>query len=590
MFADNMGHFSGFVSVFLLCSLGIWLQAGLTRAAVCTECAWDPWKPWSQCSKTCGEGTRTRTRGLCCEENLDFNQCIQRCNISDTSFEYETCGYVCPAGNCTFQNVENTGIAATDYQELHGTNPGMVINPPIHLISDLAFCKKSCLQANLQNGLFCWSYTYSAQEKCYLHFYKNPLTIVHPELQGQSVGESIFIRSCTERVACTATQADIVFVVDSSGSIGTENFDKIKIFLQGLVNGLDIDPDLTRVGLMLFNDVSTWQFKLDTYSDKFSTLKAIQRLLYVVGGTMTSDALEKVRLEGFAGNRTGVPMIAVVITDGLSRLPSLTRFQASLLRREGVQVYAIGVGNNTNDEEIYNIASVPEERYMYNFSTFDDLDASLVKFDTNYVNCKVKVTTTTQATTVVENHCKDKISNCANYGKDACTDYAPWAHANCPLFCGFCKGPSTTPEPCVDRLPNCDTYGQFYCQNKEYVGWVAKNCRRYCGICKGEEVTTVPTTLATTAPQICQDTVSNCESYINSCDDPEFKGFLEARCPASCGYCQSHKTVNGTMVNDKRCPDWFIPVECEMVQSDELCCPFPQCPNEYIFTADMGRS
>lgn len=65
-------------------------------------------------------------------------------------------------------------------------------------------------------------------------------------------------------------------------------------------------------------------------------------MLYVVGGTVTSDALEKVRLEGFRDNRTNVPMIAVVLTDGLSRRPSLTRFQASLLRRDGVQVYAIG--------------------------------------------------------------------------------------------------------------------------------------------------------------------------------------------------------------------------------------------------------
>lgn len=71
-------------------------------------------------------------------------------------------------------------------------------------------------------------------------------------------------------------------------------------------------------------------------------------MLYVVGGTVTSAALENVRQEGFINNRTGVPMIAVVITDGLSRRPSLTRFQASLLRREGVQVYAIGIYDNSS--------------------------------------------------------------------------------------------------------------------------------------------------------------------------------------------------------------------------------------------------
>ena len=41
----------------------------------------------------------------------------------------------------------------------------------------------------------------------------------------------------------------------------------------------------------------------------------------------------------------------------------------------------------TNEQEIFNIASTPEERFMYNFTTFDDLDPRLVKLDTNYVHC-----------------------------------------------------------------------------------------------------------------------------------------------------------------------------------------------------------
>lgn len=76
-------------------------------------------------------------------------------------------------------------------------------------------------------------------------------------------------------VKCQATKADIILVVDSSGSIGTENFDKVRNFLKDLVNSLDIDPSLTRVGLMLFNDKATWQFKLNRYGDKFEMLKVL---------------------------------------------------------------------------------------------------------------------------------------------------------------------------------------------------------------------------------------------------------------------------------------------------------------------------
>lgn len=40
-----------------------------------------------------------------------------------------------------------------------------------------------------------------------------------------------------------------------------------------MVNKLDIDKDLTRVGLMTFNDQAKWEFKLDQYESKTAVLK-----------------------------------------------------------------------------------------------------------------------------------------------------------------------------------------------------------------------------------------------------------------------------------------------------------------------------
>ena len=74
-------------------------------------------------------------------------------------------------------------------------------------------------------------------------------------------------------VDCRATLADIIFVVDSSGSIGNDNFEKMKLFLQDLVSGLDVDPTLTRVGLLLFNDKVNWQFKLEDFTNKLEVLR-----------------------------------------------------------------------------------------------------------------------------------------------------------------------------------------------------------------------------------------------------------------------------------------------------------------------------
>ncbi|KAL4227323.1 collagen [Mactra antiquata] len=581
----------GIVVTVLACTL---LQTALS-VPECNygleRCDWEPWSEWSTCSRSCGKGTQTRSRGLCCNVGEQFEPCLKRCNLTDDAIQTTSCGSECPVGNCTFVEVKDTGLDATNYKVLYNSE-NKVTNVPITLrTNDKEFCASGCEQANLQNGLFCWGYTFTEPNNCRLYFYSEPLVIANTSLQGQSPGESMFVRQCQEKAVCRATSADIVFVVDSSGSIGDANFQKIKKFLEAMINKLDIDNDLTRVGLLVFNDNSNWVFKLGELDNELDVLKAIQRIKYVIGGTMTGDALNTVRTEGFLNNRTGVPMLAVVITDGLSRFPPLTRFQANLLRREGVDLYAIGVGSYANHEELFNIASSPEEKHLFEFGDFDTLNADNITLPVNYVDCKEEVTTTTPAvTTATQSTCFDKNENCQLYGKDVCTDYAPWAHANCALYCNFCQGPSTPPPVCEDSIPNCASFGQYYCQNKEFVNWVTENCPRFCGICDAGPTEPTTTTIATTPATICKDTIDNCDDYLDSCTDPEFKGFLTARCSASCGFCQSFKTVNSTTAKGNECPEWFVPVECALVSPSPDCCPIPECPTEaYRYTAEKIR-
>lgn len=50
---------------------------------------------------------------------------------------------------------------------------------------------------------------------------------------------------------------DVVFILDSSGSVGEDNFELVKEFVHKLFNeSLSIAPDLVRVGLMTFSSVS----------------------------------------------------------------------------------------------------------------------------------------------------------------------------------------------------------------------------------------------------------------------------------------------------------------------------------------------
>ena len=126
---------------------------------------------------------------------------------------------------------------------------------------------------------------------------------------------------------------DIIFVVDESGSIGSSNFNLVKSFLSRLVCRLDIDSGNTRVGLVTYASNVGSGFNLSDYNTVAPMQSAISRLTYSTGGTNTSGALAYVRttmLTAAAGDRSNVPNVVVVLTDGQSNDRSATRVSGYL--------------------------------------------------------------------------------------------------------------------------------------------------------------------------------------------------------------------------------------------------------------------
>ena len=99
--------------------------------------------------------------------------------------------------------------------------------------------------------------------------------------------------------ACIAKFADVVFVVDASGSIGLENFAKVKQFIKQVVMTFDVDPQYTRVALVEFSSQARIEFNFNEKSNLTELLDAIDNINYSGGGTVTSDAIELMRTQGF---------------------------------------------------------------------------------------------------------------------------------------------------------------------------------------------------------------------------------------------------------------------------------------------------
>ena len=81
--------------------------------------------------------------------------------------------------------------------------------------------------------------------------------------------------------------ADVVFVLDESGSIGSRNLDQMKSFLSRLVSRLDMDSGNTRVGLVTFSGSVGTSINLDAHSSVASLQSAISSLGYAEGATNT---------------------------------------------------------------------------------------------------------------------------------------------------------------------------------------------------------------------------------------------------------------------------------------------------------------
>ena len=101
------------------------------------------------------------------------------------------------------------------------------------------------------------------------------------------------IKTCNKKI-------DLGFVLDSSGSIGRINFDKIKSFVKDLTDHFNISQNGTRVSVMSYASLSTLHFP---FSRVFGTRKelhsAIDSISYTGGGTNTAQALIKAYTDMF---------------------------------------------------------------------------------------------------------------------------------------------------------------------------------------------------------------------------------------------------------------------------------------------------
>ena len=161
---------------------------------------------------------------------------------------------------------------------------------------------------------------------------------------------------------CIDQAADIIFLLDSSSSIWVEDYKRLLAFVENLVDSFDngFGRNRVRVGVITFSDRAHLDIALDRYNDFEKLKSAIKKIPYRTGITNTAAALNLLRHEITPEMDTDHgPVVAIVITDGLSRDTTATRDEARRLHNLGVNVYAVGVGDRYEMDELKAIASDP---------------------------------------------------------------------------------------------------------------------------------------------------------------------------------------------------------------------------------------
>merc|ERR1711962_1855571 len=180
--------------------------------------------------------------------------------------------------------------------------------------------------------------------------------------------------SSGQELICEYDEVDLVFVIDSSGSVTAPNFEKVKASIKTFLADADIDGGKVRVGINVYSTFHEVEFQLNTYNNKVDMFNAIDNLPFKGQGTNTGSALETMRSEMFTsanGDRVNVGDVAIVISDGESfdnPIPVAER-----ARQDNITLFAIGVGIK-NLTELKGIANKPSEEYVFSIDSFNELD------------------------------------------------------------------------------------------------------------------------------------------------------------------------------------------------------------------------
>ena len=174
---------------------------------------------------------------------------------------------------------------------------------------------------------------------------------------------------------------DVVFIIDKSGSISSQEYAKFEEGMKLLVNAFTVSLDRSHIGAVYFSTNSSLGFLLDEHDN---AVDVKSDLTVLTGGfTNIASGLREARLtvlEGsennlsttLKGDRPNIPNLCFLFSDGIhNREVDNTIPQADLLKRI-CTVISVGIGLTDPAKQLLQLISSDDKAYFV--SSFNELE------------------------------------------------------------------------------------------------------------------------------------------------------------------------------------------------------------------------
>ncbi|XP_010888177.2 collagen, type XXVIII, alpha 1b isoform X2 [Esox lucius] len=193
---------------------------------------------------------------------------------------------------------------------------------------------------------------------------------------------------CGCGVKCRESPLELVFVIDSSESVGPENFNAVKDFVNALVDRASVSRETTHVGVVLYSHINMVVVHLHQQATKDQVKRAVRSMTYLGEGTFTGSAIYQAN-QVFRAARPGVRKVAILITDGQADRRDSVKLEEAVkeVQRSDIEMFVIGVVNQSDPQyeeflkELHIIASDPDREHIYlidDFRTLPGLEGKML--------------------------------------------------------------------------------------------------------------------------------------------------------------------------------------------------------------------